>query len=116
MRLGQDSAEQIRRHEVSRALKQIDLSPEEEEVIELLSRLLVGKLLHGPISTAMARAEVEIYFGSRRNPEAWYGLERRGGGAEPPKAKTGHEIREDGKFYIEREFGSGRVRVSNNPT
>jgi glutamyl-tRNA reductase len=67
MWLGQDSAEQIRRHEVSRALRKIDLSPEEEEVIERLSRSLVDKLLHGPISTVIARAEVEISFGNRRS-------------------------------------------------
>ena len=63
MRLGQDSAEQIRCHELSRALKKVDLSPEEEEVIERLSRSLVGKLLHGPISRVMASAEVELSFG-----------------------------------------------------
>ena len=60
MRLGQDSAEQIRRHEVSRALKKVNLSPDEEEVIERLSRSLVGELLHGPISRVMARAEVDL--------------------------------------------------------
>ncbi len=76
MRAGQDSAEQIRRHEVSRALKKVDLSPEEEEAIERLSRLLVGKVLHGPISRVMARAEVEISSGNRRSLEARGELER----------------------------------------
>jgi hypothetical protein len=32
-----------------------------------LSRSLVDKLLHGPISTVIARAEVEISFGNRRS-------------------------------------------------
>ena len=86
MRIGQDSAEQIRRHEVSRALKKVDLSPDEEEVIERLSRSLVGKLLHGPISKVMARAEVEISFGGRRHSEAPCGLE--GHGDEPPRSET----------------------------
>ena len=58
MRPGQDSAEQIRRHEVSRALKKVDLSPEEEEVIERLSHLLVARLLLDPISEAMSHAEI----------------------------------------------------------
>ena len=52
-----DGAEQIRRHELSRALKRMDLSPEEEESIERLSHSLVNKLLHGPISELKALAE-----------------------------------------------------------
>ncbi len=56
---GQDSAEQIRRREVSRALKRMELSPEEEEAIERLSYSLVAKLLLGPISEVMARAEIQ---------------------------------------------------------
>ena len=85
MRVGQDSAEQIRRHEVSRALKKVDLSPEKEEVIERLSRSLVGKLLHGPISKVIARAEVEISFSGRRGAEAPCGLE--GHGDDPPSSE-----------------------------
>ena len=91
MRLGQDSAEQIRRHEVSRTLKRIDLSPDEEEVIERLSHSLVGKLLHGPISKVMARVEGEISFGGRRGAEAPCGLE--GHGDEPPRSETASRVR-----------------------
>ena len=58
--LGQDSAEQIRRREVSRILKKMDLSPEEEEAIERLSYSLVTKLLVGPISEALTRAEIQV--------------------------------------------------------
>jgi len=60
MRPGQDSAEQIRRREVSRVLRKVDLSPEEEEAVERMSRSLVGRLLHGPISRVMACAEVDL--------------------------------------------------------
>ena len=49
----QDSAEQIRRREVARILKKMNLSPEEQEAIERLSHLLVAKLLLGPISAIM---------------------------------------------------------------
>jgi hypothetical protein len=91
MRVGQDSAEQIRRHEVSRALKKVDLSPEKEEVIERLSRSLVGELLHGPISKVMARVEGEISFGGRRGAEAPCGLEGRGD--EPPMSETASRVR-----------------------
>ena len=52
-----DGAEQIRRHELSRALGKMNLSPKEEEAVERLSRSLVNKLLHGPISEIKARAE-----------------------------------------------------------
>ena len=54
----QDSAEQIRLREVSRILEKMDLSPEEEEAIERLSHSLVAKLLLGPISEVMMRAEI----------------------------------------------------------
>jgi glutamyl-tRNA reductase len=63
---GRDSVERIRRHEVSRVLRMVDLSPEEEEAVELMSRSLVGRLLHGPISRVMARAEVEFSSADRR--------------------------------------------------
>lgn len=60
MRLGQDSAEQIRRHEVTRALKKVNLSPEVAEVIERLHSELGGcivksnlSLRHGPTALSL---------------------------------------------------------------
>jgi glutamyl-tRNA reductase len=50
-------AERIRRHELSRALKRMDLSPGEAAVVEKMSRVLVNKLLHGPIQEIKSRAE-----------------------------------------------------------
>ena len=52
MRLVQDSAEQIRRCEVSHVLKKVDHSPEGEEIMERLSHPLVGKpvWVHSPRS------------------------------------------------------------------
>jgi glutamyl-tRNA reductase len=50
-------AEQIRRHELSRALEKMDLSPEEAEAVERMSHSLTKKLLHGPISELKALAE-----------------------------------------------------------
>jgi glutamyl-tRNA reductase len=52
-----DGAEQIRRHELSRALRRMDLSPEEEAAVERMSHSLMNKLLHGPISELKALAE-----------------------------------------------------------
>jgi glutamyl-tRNA reductase len=52
-----DGAEQIRRHELARALKGLVLSPEEERVVERMSCALVNKLLHGPIQELKALAE-----------------------------------------------------------
>jgi hypothetical protein len=115
MRPGQDSAEQIRRHEVSRTLKKANLSPEEVEVIELLSRSLVGKLLDGPITEVMARAEAEIPFGDRPGLEAPRGLERHGGANKPPGSKTNHQLWENGQSYIERDFDFGDDQVSGKP-
>lgn len=56
--LGENSAERIRHREVSRTLKMLDLSPEEEEAIERLSYSLVAGLLLGPISEITARTKV----------------------------------------------------------
>jgi glutamyl-tRNA reductase len=61
----QDSVEQIRLREVSRVLEKMDLSPEEEETIERLSQLLVAKLLLGPISEVMMRAEIRASYRGR---------------------------------------------------
>jgi hypothetical protein len=111
MKPGRDSVERIRRHEVSRALKKVNLSPGEEEVIERLSRSLVGKLLDGPISEVMARAEAEILFASRPDAEALCGLEGHGSGAESSGPKTQDSLRRNGTRYIE----IGKVWVSNKP-
>ncbi|MGF1473859.1 MAG: glutamyl-tRNA reductase [Rubrobacteraceae bacterium] len=50
-------ADRIRRHELSRALKKLDLTSEETEAVERMSHSLVNKLLHGPISELKALAE-----------------------------------------------------------
>jgi glutamyl-tRNA reductase len=52
-----DGAERLRRHELARALKGLNLSPVEEAAVERMSRALVNKLLHGPIAEIKARAE-----------------------------------------------------------
>ena len=52
-----DGAEQIRRHELARALSRMELSPEEVASVERMSHSLVNKLLHGPIQEIKARAE-----------------------------------------------------------
>src|SRR5918997_2018319 len=83
---GRDSVELIRRHEVSRALKKVNLSPEEAGVIDLLSRSLVGKLLDGPISEVLARAEAEMPFAGRPGTEeASRGLDGNGSDRIPNK-------------------------------
>ena len=93
-------------------LEKIDLWPEEEEVIERLSRSLVGRLLHGPISKVMARAEAEISFEGRRDPEASCGLGRHGGRSESSGPRIDHQMCKDGKPYIERGFDIGSNEVS----
>jgi len=52
-----DGAEQIRRHELARALARMELSSEEAASVERMSHSLVNKLLHGPIQEIKARAE-----------------------------------------------------------
>ena len=68
--LDQDSAEHIRRREVSGALRKVYLSPEEEQAIERLSYSLVAKLLLGPISEVMARAEIQGSYRGQGVPHA----------------------------------------------
>ena len=50
-------ADRIRRHELSRALRRLDITPEEAATVERMSHSLVNKLLHGPISELKALAE-----------------------------------------------------------
>jgi len=58
--LDHDSVEQILRHEVSRVLRKMDLSHEEEEDIERLGYSLVERIVLGPISKAMACVEIRL--------------------------------------------------------
>lgn len=58
--LGHDSYEQIRCYDVSRFLRKMDLSPEEEQGIEQLSYSLVAKLLLGPISEVMVNTSMRL--------------------------------------------------------
>jgi Glutamyl-tRNAGlu reductase, dimerisation domain len=115
MKPGQNSVERIRRHEVSRALKKVNLSPEEEVVIDLFSRSLVGRLLEGPISEVIARAEAELSFRGRPGPEAQRRLERHRDADKTPRAESDNQLRENGKPYVGREFELGSDQVSSEP-
>jgi glutamyl-tRNA reductase len=108
MKPGQDTVERIRRHEVSRALKKVNFSPEQEEVIDLFSRSLVGRLLHGPISEVMECAEAELSFQGRPGQEAPRGLERHRGADKTTGAESEYQMRENGKPYVERDQVSGK--------
>jgi hypothetical protein len=108
MRLGRDSVERIRRHEVSRALEKVDLSPEEEEIIDLFSRSLVGRLLHGPISEVMERTEAELSFRGLPGPESPSGLEWHRGADKTPGVESDNQFRGNGKPYIECDRVSGK--------
>lgn len=107
MKPGQDSVERIRRHEVSRALKKVNPSPEDQEVIDLFSRSLVGRLLHGPISEVLARAELS--FGDQPGREAPRGLERRGWEDKVSGTKRAYQICENGEPYVEYELKNDRT-------
>jgi glutamyl-tRNA reductase len=51
-----DKAEQIRSAQLARALKEMpDVTPEDEERLEAMTRAIVKKILHGPISTLKNR-------------------------------------------------------------
>jgi hypothetical protein len=108
MKPGQDTVERLRRHEVSRALNKVKLSPEEEEVIDRFSRTLVGRLLHGPISEVMERAEAELFFRGRQGQEAPRGLEWHTGADKTPKAESDYQQCENGKPYVECDQVSGK--------
>jgi hypothetical protein len=107
MRPDQDSVERIRRHEVSRALKKTNLSPDDEEVIDLFSRSLVGRLLHGPISEVLARGELS--FGDRPGREVPRGLERSGGENRASRPKRDYQMSENGEPYVEYELENDRT-------
>ena len=110
---GRDTVERIRRHEVSRALKKVNVSPEEAEIIDLLSRALVGKLLDGPISEVLARAEAGIPFASRPRPIASRGLERYGGADITSELRSNHRTHRNGNSHNGRESEIGGDQVSS---
>ena len=114
MKPGQNSVERIRRHEVSRALKKVNFSPEQEEVIDLFSRSLIGRLLRGPISQVVERAELS--FGERPSQETQCGLERSRGADNGPGSRSDSPFREtQSRLQDESEFEIGCDRVSNKP-
>jgi hypothetical protein len=76
-----------------------------------LSRSLVGNLLHDPISKVMARAEVEISFEGRRDPEASCGVGRHEGRAESSRPRTDHQTRCAGSWN-QRRRSPARAQVS----
>jgi len=84
-----DGAEQIRRHELSRALKRMELSPEEEGSVERMSYSLVNKLLHGPIAELKALAEAGSPVDSVEVRRRLLALE----GIEVELHRTGHDTR-----------------------
>ncbi len=65
----EESAERIRRQEVSHTLARMALSPEEETAVERMSRSLVDKLLRGPISEVTTCAESGTSPQDQRGPE-----------------------------------------------
>lgn len=65
----EESAERIRGQEVSHVLGRMDLSPEEKTAVERMSRSLVDKLLRGPISEVITRAESGTSPQDQRGPE-----------------------------------------------
>jgi hypothetical protein len=113
MRPGRDTVERLRRHEVSRALKKVNLSPEEEEVIDLFSRSLVGRLLEGPISEVIGRAEAELSFRGRQGLETPRGLEQRRGADKGLASRSDYPFRENGKPHVDCEFEIGSDQVSS---
>ena len=91
----------------------MNLSPEVEEVIDLFSRSLVGRLLHGPISEVMERAESELSFRGRTGTQAPRSLVRHRSADKTPRAESDYQLCENGKPYIEREFELGSDQVSS---
>ena len=51
------SAERVRARETERLLRKLDLSPEQADAVEHVSRSLVEKLVHGPIAKVAAITE-----------------------------------------------------------
>lgn len=54
----EDSAEDLRRREISRLFCRLSFSSEEAEAIESLSRSLVAELLDGPIRETLLRSGI----------------------------------------------------------
>jgi glutamyl-tRNA reductase len=84
-----DGAERIRRHELARALKGLNVSPEEAEAVERMSYALVNKLLHGPIQELKALAESGSPLNNAEVRRRFLGLEGLGVGLLRSEDHTG---------------------------
>lgn len=91
-----DEAEKVREHEIAKAFKKTDLTGEQAEAVEKMSRSLVNKLLHGPISDIKSRAESDPYEEQQAR--------RRMLGLDGVEVRLGEQARDRAS---DRNFGAG---------
>ena len=77
-------AERIRTRELERALARLDASAAPREVIEALSRAIVNKLLHAPVTRLRAQEDREQGLATLEAARALFALDEGEQGADPP--------------------------------
>ncbi len=73
-----DRAERIRRRELERQLARLDLGPEQQEAVDALTRAIVNKLLHPPVSRLRDQSDREQGLATLETARALFGLDESG--------------------------------------
>ena len=61
-----DRAEQLRRTELAKTLRRLDVSEEQREQLEAMTKALVRQILHDPIATLRERGDRDVYVDAVR--------------------------------------------------
>ncbi len=81
-----DRAESVRRRELERGLGRLDLAPEQREAVEAITRAIVNKLLHPPVSRLRDQSDREQGLANLEAARALFGLDEREADEEPDDA------------------------------
>lgn len=77
-----DRADAVRRRELARTLARMDLDPEQRDAVDALTRSIVNKLLHPPVSRLRDQSDREQGIASLEAVRALFGLDEEEGDAD----------------------------------
>jgi len=72
-----DRAEAVRRRELDRALNRMDLTPEQRDAVDAVTRAIVNKLLHPPVSRLRDQSDREQGLATLEAARTLFGLDDR---------------------------------------
>ena len=88
-----ERAETLRRAELEKSLRRLELSPEQRDQIEVMTRALVKQLLHDPITTLRERGDRDVYVDTVRTLFRLDGAPRSNGASRRETPDAGGALR-----------------------